>query len=306
MARPNRSEMFDPRVRGTYHCCSRCVRGAWLLSSKNADRRDELLKLLEELAGIYAIAVLAVAFLSNHFHLILVNLPELVDRWSDREVILRAQRAFPTRFAKMGVHGPPTDDQMKLLLRDTKLLREMRRRLSDISWMMRLLKQRFAAQMNRRDEKTGHFWEGRFTMVEILSEQQLITTMIYVAVNQIRAGQATSLDTSFWTSVCWQLQSREMRLAGDIEGAAARDGFLAPLSTTDAAPQGPRAGEAGSRRASDTGVLEMSLDEFVRLAELAVQLASRKRPRASAKLAALLERVGLTVPALLLALEGIL
>ena len=307
MARINRSESFDPRVRGTYHVVSRCVRGAWMLSSENVDRRDDLLRLLEELAAIYAIAIVAAAFLSNHFHLILINLPELVDRWSDREVILRAQRAYPTRFARMGVHGPPNDDQMKVLLRDTKLIREMRRRLSDISWMMRLLKQRFAAQVNRQEQKTGHFWEGRFKMVEILSEQQLITTMIYVAVNQIRAGQATSLDTSFWTSVCWQLQAREKRLAGDAEGAAARDGLLTPLSTTDDAAQlGSQDGTAGSRRARDTGTLEMSLDEFVRLAEFAAKLPHRKRPRAPAKLAPLLERIGVTVSALQLALDGVI
>ena len=71
-----------------------------------------------------------------HFHLILINLPEVEDGWSDREVLLRAQRAFPTRFAEMGVRGVPTEEQMKKLLKDVRLIKAMRRRLSDISWML--------------------------------------------------------------------------------------------------------------------------------------------------------------------------
>ena len=96
--RRNRSDMFDPKVRGTYHLMTRCAQGAFLLSKK--DRQDQkecrqrALEILEELAAIYAITVLAAAFLSNHFHLVLVNLPDLVKEWTDRDVLIRAQRGF--------------------------------------------------------------------------------------------------------------------------------------------------------------------------------------------------------------------
>jgi hypothetical protein len=233
-------------------------------------------------------------------------LPELVDKWSDREVLLRAQRAFPTRFAAMGIHGPPDDDQMKVLLRDNRLIKTMRRRLSDISWMMRMLKQRFAAQVNRQEEVTGHFWEGRFKMVAIVSEAQLLACMIYIALNQIRAGQATSLDTSFWTSICWQLQAQEMRQAGKLEAAAARDGFLMPLGVAEGGPQQPAAGTQGSRRASDTGALEMSLDDFHRLATWTAELSSRPQAEPPPSVVATLERAGLTPEMLQQAAEGIL
>ena len=66
MSRKNRSETFNPRVRGTYHVYSRCVRRAWLMNDGEKDRRGRLLEILNELAEVYAIAVLASAFLANH------------------------------------------------------------------------------------------------------------------------------------------------------------------------------------------------------------------------------------------------
>ena len=304
--RRNRSDMFDPKVQGTYHVYSRCALSAWLLSRKERERRARLLEILEELAAIYAIAVLASAFLSNHFHLILVNLPELVKSWTDRDVLIRAQRAFPHRFKKMGIHGPPTEEQMKTLLVNHRLIKEMRSRLSDISWMIRLLKQRFAAEMNREMETTGHFWDGRFKMVEITSEAHLITTMIYIALNQIKAGQASSFDTSVWTSVCWQLQAREMFLAGDAEEADRRAGFLAPISSTDDNPPPQiRGGQLNSRRARDSGTLEMPFDEFLRLTMCAYELSKDQQTAPCGKTKSLLKRHGLSVNELASAITGV-
>jgi hypothetical protein len=102
-------------------------------------------------------------------------------------------------------------------------------------------------------------------MVPILSEAQLLAFMIDIALNQVRAGQATSLDTSFWTSICWQLQAQDIQQAGKLEAAAARNGFLMPRRVAGAETQQPAAGTQASRRASDTAALEMSLDDFHRL-----------------------------------------
>ncbi|MCA9175939.1 MAG: hypothetical protein KDB14_15745 [Planctomycetales bacterium] len=270
------------------------------------DRRGRLLEILNELAEVYAIAVLASAFLSNHFHLVLVNLPELVDQWSDREVMLRAQRAYPSRFKTMGITGPPTDEQMVVLLRKRKLIKEFRRRLSDISWMMRMLKQRFAAEVNSELGETGHFWEGRFKLIEILSEAQLVATMIYVSLNQIRAGEASTLDTSFWTSVCWQLQARQSAVSAEMSLAELRAGHLAPLGTDHAPKPKFKAGTPGSYRASDTPSMEMSLDEFVRLAQCAYELSEGKRAKPTPSVARSMERVQLSQDQLVQALAGIL
>ena len=304
MARKNRRDVFDPKVQGTYHVYSKCIRSMWMLSKGNRDRRAKFLEILEELASIYAIAILASAFLSNHFHMVLVNLPSLVESWSDREVLLRAQRAYPFKFRDMGIHGPPTDEQMVILLRDTRLIRDMRKRLSDISWMVRMLKQRFASYVNQEYEDGGSVWQGRFKMVEIQSEAQLLTTMIYVALNQVRAGNASSLDTSFWTSVCWQLQAREAWLAGNENAADGHTGFIAPLSTDHGPPPRVPAGEPGSRRASDKPTLEMPFDEFIRLARCALELSQGKLTKPSAEDAALMEAVNLTPSDLEAAVAG--
>ena len=294
MPRKNRRDVHNPKVQGTYHVYSKCVRSMWLLSEASRERRAKFREILEELASIYAISILASAFLSNHFHMVLVNLPSLVDSWSDREVLLRAQRAYPFKFRDMGIHGPPTDEQMVILLRDSKLIREMRSRLSDISWMIRMLKQRFASYVNQEYVDGGTVWQGRFKMVEIQSEAQLLVTMIYVTLNQVKAGSASSLDTSFWTSVCWQLQARQAWLEGDENAADGHTGFIAPLSTDHGPPPRVPAGEFGSRRASDKPTLEMPFDEFMRLARCALEMHLDKRAEPTPEDAALMESVDLT------------
>ena len=57
---------------------------------------------------------------------------------------------------------------------DAVKLKQIRSRLSDISWWMRLLCQKIAIRANREDEASGKFFEGRFHAVRILDETGLL------------------------------------------------------------------------------------------------------------------------------------
>lgn len=307
MARPKRNEQFSPDEVCIVHTIQRCVRRAFLagvdpVSGKDYSFRKEAIRLrLEALASVFGIDVLSYAVMSNHIHSILRNRPDVVAQWSDREVALRWLKVFPGR--RLGEHlADPTDNDIKTLARNKKRLKVIRRRLSDISWMMRALAEPIARMANKQDECTGRFWEGRFKAQRIIDEAGLLACAMYVDLNPVRAALAQGPDDSLHTSAYDRIEGakgkqiasaafdlvpvpteqagqeiRETPIVGLQRRRRAtrrnptgkripRDSWLAPLTLEPGAEslQNPRAHTEGLR-ASDRGFLNLSLRDYLEL-----------------------------------------
>lgn len=189
-----------------YHITSRCVRRAFLCgvdhySGRSYEhRRQWVVDRIRLLASLFAIDVCAYAVMSNHYHLVLKLSPDqLVDR-SDDEIMDRWCALFkgPLLIQRYR-EGDALSTAESTTVRD--IVDVWRNKLSNISWFMRCLNQPIARQANREDECTGKFWESRFTSQALKTEEALLSCMAYVDLNPVRAGMATSPETSHYTSI---------------------------------------------------------------------------------------------------------
>lgn len=264
--RKARSDVVDRSKSGIYHVYCRCVRRAFLMGKNDksgtdfSHRRKWAKERVEHLAAYFAIDVFFVAFLSNHFHLILRNLPQQVEGWSDEDVTRRSCQIYPYKFKRLGVkNGVLTDTQLKEFQRDKELVKTLRKRLSDPSWFVRQLNQNIARRANDEDDCTGHFFQGRFEAEPISSLFMLLICGLYVDLNEYASGLSSSIEDSTGSSAYFRLRGRERRNRGD-SGVDEEDGFLCPLFREEEATSDDG---GDGRRASNVGVFEFTLDQYL-------------------------------------------
>jgi REP element-mobilizing transposase RayT len=189
-----------------YHCIARCVRRAFLCGQDPVTgfdfehRRQWIVDRMKNLASSFAVDLCAYAVMNNHYHIVLKIDVEAAGAFSDREVAERWMRIFT---------GSPV---LRRWLRDEVLseaehasvaatVAKWRKRLYDLSWFMRCLNESVARMANKEDQCTGRFWEGRFKSQALLDERAVLACMAYVDLNPVRAGMATTPETSEYTSI---------------------------------------------------------------------------------------------------------
>jgi len=286
-----RADLFAPDEVAIVHVMNRVVRRCFLLgldplTGNNYDHRKQWIEdELKRLAGSMGIDLLGFAVLSNHFHLILRSRPDVVATWDDTEVARRWLLVCPRRKQEDGSPAEPSECELNSIRHDPDRLVEIRRRLSDISWWMRVLCQTIAIRANHDDGESGKFWQSRFRAVRLMDEESLLACAAYVDLNPIRAALAETLEQSDHTSVQRRIESerekagseprqRESRsqvgaattTAADSAAASpARDAFLSPLELDERHGELGACGCRSGTRCSDKGFLAMSVMEYLEL-----------------------------------------
>jgi len=294
-----RSQLVDREVSPYYHCISRCVRRAYLCGQGYEHRKDWIEKRLEELAGIFALSVAGFSVLDNHLH-VLVRLEgnQLAEQWSDREVAERWGRLFPPRDKKRQPL-PVTEAWIEQKLRDGKWVHKTRKRLANLGWFMKCLKEPLARMANREDGCRGAFWESRYKSIAILDNEALLATCVYIDLNPVAAGIAELPEQSQHTSIKARLdhlrqQGRmpELRAAMKVTGtgcvlstdAAAKleeQMWLCPLAGT-VDPNGPH-----------QGLLDgFSLAQYLQLVDWTSRLLRGGKRHVTRAAASILDRLG--------------
>ena len=308
-----REEVFSPDEIACVHVMNRAVRQCYLMgddpiSGKNFDHRKVWMEQKLELhAANFGIDLLGDSILSNHFHLVLRSRPDVVATWDDTEVARRWWNLCPKRKHKDGTAKDPTEFDLNSIRKDPDVLKEIRSRLSDISWWMRLLCQHVGQRANRETGETGKFWESRFKAVRLLDESAILACVAYVDLNPIRACLAETIESSDFTSAQKRLEALLLETVA-IEPAAIADHSaefraeilrrpdrsLAPVQIEERTDElGPCPSKSGFR-CSEKGFLNMTAAEYLELLDwTARQLAPGKPGSTPEGIPPLLERVHL-------------
>ena len=171
-----------------YHCISRIVERRYAMGELEREYFLHRMRCYEAFCGV---RVVTFCILSNHFHL-LVEVPRRPDPDQlpdDAELVERVRKADCT-------YDP--DELERSLARFRKegnsiaaeALRErFFSRMWDVSWFLRLLKQRFSQWINHSTQRTGYLWEGRFRSVLVEGPGPALATIAaYIDLNPVRAG----------------------------------------------------------------------------------------------------------------------
>jgi len=172
--------------RAYYHLLSRTVNGEKLFGT---GEKEVLRKMIRQVAAFSGIHVITYAIMDNHFHL-LVEVPEEREV-SDREILERYKILYPRPTVWNPMGSDVLEQHLKTDSHEGKILRKnLLRRMHDISWMMKTLKQRFAFWFNRSRKRFGPLWSGPFKSLLVEAETGALSTVAaYIDLNAVRAGK---------------------------------------------------------------------------------------------------------------------
>jgi REP element-mobilizing transposase RayT len=178
----------DHGTTGYYHCISRVVDRQFVLGPQEKEQLVTLMRRYEVFCGV---KVITYCVMSNHFH-ILVEVPERPARTglpNDAELVALVRKAKDSYGS-----GTLQQDLQRLRAEGAHAAAETLRerflsRMWDVSWFMRLLKQRFTQWFNKSRHRTGTLWEDRFKSILLEGAGPALATMaIYIDLNPVRAG----------------------------------------------------------------------------------------------------------------------
>jgi len=176
-----------------YHCVSRVVDKRKIFGFAE---KEKFVLYMREYEAFCQVRILTYCVMSNHFH-ILLEVPEPPEdrgkSWSDERFLEHVATryhdaewlAIAAKLKKLRKEGQHRKAEE---YRDSFFVR-----MWDLSWFLRLLKQRFAQWYNYRgkpepEKRDGYLWSDRFRSIIVENGRAARTMAAYIDLNPVRAG----------------------------------------------------------------------------------------------------------------------
>jgi len=193
-----------------HHITSRIAHKVFFL---HEDERNDLIEMLRRAAQFSGIQLLAWCIMTNHFHF-LVHLPPRM-QVDDDEVLARvtvlkgksARRAIDAMLSNWRQQGDET------AIKDW--FNRQRNRMYDVGAFMKIVKQWFTEEYNRRQSHAGTLWEAAyFDRVIECKTSEIAKCAGYVHLNPIRAAACAGYADYPWSSFSALAKGDDIALAG--------------------------------------------------------------------------------------------
>ena len=191
----HRSKDYDT----VHHITSRIAHRVRFLQEE-AERND-LIEMIRRAADFTGVKLLGWCIMINHFH-ILAYLPAPADI-SDEELIRRygalkgasAANALRIKVESLRLHG----ESGKKAAYDC--LADVRKRMYSVGSFMKIVKQWFSEEYNRRNGHRGTLWEGAYyDRIVPCAQSEMRKCLGYIHLNPIRAAACSTFDGYAWSS----------------------------------------------------------------------------------------------------------
>jgi hypothetical protein len=161
--------------------------------------KKQLQQLIRKISDFSGVTLVTYTVMDNHFHLLVEVPPER--EVSNKEIVRRygvlyprPTQAMPLTAEALGklldkAEGAPKRKRPTEEESEGKLVREdLVRRMHDVSWLMKTIKQRFASSFNASRERFGPVWGQRFKSVAVEGDPKILRTVAaYIDLNAVRA-----------------------------------------------------------------------------------------------------------------------
>lgn len=247
-----RNFFLQEDVEKVYYCISTCREGSALRSidksvGRSYDHRKGWIQdRLMELSDSFAIEICAYSVSLREMHVVLRTRPDWVNNWTDREVAHRWLLGFPKKKGRKRIPVPPEAEDIRYLAADPKRMKELRGRLSSVSWFMRGLNEFIGRRANKEDDYKGRFWTGRFKCQVLLDESAYLACMAYVDLIPVLEGLKQAFDQCAFNSAYQRFSADRIPEYSGSDAPYAGNDWLCPIGD-----------EAGRR-----GLLPISSDQY--------------------------------------------
>jgi REP element-mobilizing transposase RayT len=184
-------------VAAYYHCVSRIVDRRFVLEAREKEIFVRIMRGYEAYCGV---RIITYCVMSNHFHILLE-----VPRRPHKELLpTDAELTERLRKAQCSFGASTLAQRLKMLRAsgDHQRAEELRERffstMWDVSYFMRVLKQRFSQWYNGVNDRKGTLWEERFRSVLVEPDVALHVVACYIDLNPVRAGLVNDPEEYRW------------------------------------------------------------------------------------------------------------
>ena len=191
----NRSKEYDT----VHHITSRIAHRVRFL--REEAERNDLIEMIRRAADFTGVKLLGWCIMINHFH-ILAFLPAPVDV-EEKEILRRygvlkgakGAAALAEQLAKLRLEGETGCKEAE------RLLDVQRKRMYSIGEFVKIVKQWFSEEYNRRNGHTGTLWEGAYhDRLVAYCHRDMAECLGYIHLNPIRAAACATFDGYAWSS----------------------------------------------------------------------------------------------------------
>jgi len=163
--------------------------------------RDEFVKIMRLCEEFSGVRVLGYVILSNHWHLLLEVPPESArDELSDEEMLRRLSLVSSEEHVGQIRRQLAEYKRNHAVKKRAALRAKITGRMFNLSEFMKMVKWRFSTWFNRRHDRVGALWEGRFTSLQVEGVQALRAVAAYIDLNPVRAAMVNDPKDYRWCS----------------------------------------------------------------------------------------------------------